>query len=123
MTQNVPNGSLIPFLQTHAAGTALYDVSDALEAVAKAVALTGRKGKLRLEIAIKPAGRASGALEYEVEVTKAMPKPDRLTSIWFVDPETGAMTRDNPRQLAMQFKAVERPAVDVNPATARATNG
>lgn len=60
------------FLREHRSGSTHDELSDALNALVAAVTEEGKAGKLTLTIAIKPAGRDSGALEVAAEMREVL---------------------------------------------------
>lgn len=68
-----------------------------LRKVCQACELTGKGGKVKLAITVKPAGKGNDALKLSVVVDSNVPRPDAIDRIFFVDPD-GEISRHNPRQ-------------------------
>lgn len=93
------------FLREHRSGSTHDELSDALNALVAAVTDEGKAGKLTLTIAIKPAGRDSGALEVAAEIKAAPPKPAPGVAIFFATPENN-LVRQDPRQAALELREI-----------------
>jgi len=84
------------FVTGLAKGRTNRDLSEALQAITKAVAETRKAGSLTLKIDIKPQ-QNTGAVTVTDKVTAKVPEFDRTASIFFVD-EDGHLVRDDPNQ-------------------------
>jgi hypothetical protein len=95
------------FIQTlphmHGGATA-SDLASKLKELVAAVGQTGKKGSLKLKIALKPAG--GGKVELSAEVSGEIPKPSQQASIFFTT-EKNELTRIDPEQREIQFPTGE----------------
>ena len=115
--KNTPHidGSFLAMLQLHRHGTALTDLSAAMQTITRNVESAGRSGSFTLKVTIKPAGRGSGvAFDIEDEIKLSPPKQKSESSIFFSD-EQGRLVRNNPAQAEMELKAL--PSVTEEAAT------
>lgn len=90
--------SIRPFVDTFRSvryGELEQEMADALAALTLACRSTGRAGSITLKLSIKP-GKA-GQMELSDDVTVALPKLERGTTLMFDTPE-GNLQRENPRQ-------------------------
>jgi hypothetical protein len=94
-------------LQHHRHGHCLDESSQALRDLMAAVATLGGPGKVSLTITVSPAG-ADGALLIEDAITIKLPKAKAPSSVFFRDPLTGAISRENPAQRQLPFEEVDR---------------
>jgi hypothetical protein len=103
------------FIQTlphmHGGATA-SDLASKLKELVAAVGQTGKKGSLKLKIALKPAG--GGRVELSAEVSGEIPKPSQQASIFFTT-EKHELTRLDPNQSELQFPSgAAKPAAAAN---------
>ena len=98
------NNSFINTLTAHREGDAIQELSEKLAEVCDAALLTGRAGKITLTFTVKPAGKSALAIVLEDDITVKVPKAEKVNSIFFL--HEGALVRDNPKQLKMEFKPV-----------------
>jgi hypothetical protein len=92
-------------------GFAMSELSERLGEVVAAVRLTGKKGKLRLELEVKPASRGETVcVMVEDEISTKIPKPDRITTIFYAD-EQNLLQRQDPRQKEFELRTVKAPEV------------
>lgn len=82
-------------------GSLLPRLSEDLNALVKAVRAEGRKGKLTLELEIKPSG-ANGQVKITSDVKVKAPQPEKGESIFF-STEHGQLMRQDPRQRELPF--------------------
>lgn len=75
-------------------GSVLMDAGEELQRVLTAVAQFEGKGVFTLKIEVKPGGRG---MEFKPVVTVKLPKPEPMTSIFFMG-ENGLLQRNDPRQ-------------------------
>jgi len=105
-----------PFIDTLRdieAGGLLDELSEAQFGLIDAIRLSGKGGKLVIELTYKPDGRGQMNIKADVKVKE--PTLSRGTSLFFLTPE-GNLTRRNPRQQDLPL----RPVLDEDsPATLR----
>ena len=95
------------------AGGLLDELSEAQFGLIDAIRLSGKGGKLVIELTYKPDGRGQMNIKADVKVKE--PTLSRGTSLFFLTPE-GNLTRRNPRQQDLPL----RPVLDEDsPATLR----
>lgn len=104
------NNHFLNMLQGHREGTAITELSEAMAKATEAALLTGRPGSVILKFTFKPAGKVAGAVVIEDDITTKLPKAEKVNSIFYF--HDGALVRDNPKQLKMEFKPVERAVGD-----------
>jgi len=80
-------------------GTA-SELAHELTELVQAAAMTGKKGKLTLEIQVKPTG--AGKMEIEAEVKPKAPKPTKHSTTFFSN-ERFELQRSDPNQKELQF--------------------
>ena len=115
-TQQQTDGAFLRFLQAHHLGDALNDVAAQLKELTRACTESGKPGSLTLTLKLKPSGRGAGApLFVEDEIKLKAPAREPRRSIFFADPQTFALVRDNPQQTQLPLKTV--PAEPVVPLT------
>lgn len=100
------NNHFLNMLQGHREGLAITELSEAMAKATEAALLTGRPGSIILKFTFKPAGKVAGAVVIEDDITTKLPKAEKVNSIFFF--HEGALVRDNPKQLKMEFKPVEQ---------------
>jgi hypothetical protein len=91
-------------------GQFIDDASTKLAEIVNAVDITGKPGKLTIEITVKKVGRA-GALELVDKVSAKVPHEAPITTLMFPTPEGNLMTSD-PRQQALELQVVPIPTGD-----------
>lgn len=82
-------------------GRSHRELSDELARLTQAVRDTGRPGSVTLTITVKPS-KADGAFEIADKISSKIPAFDRPASLFFAD-ESGNLTREDPRQIAIEF--------------------
>lgn len=96
----------VELLKKHNKGALSLELSQKLTEAAKAVKETGKKASVTLKLDIEPAKKMAGAaVMFNALVTSALPKPDAMAAVMFVDDE-GTLTRDDPNQRT--FAEMER---------------
>ncbi|MFT0547891.1 hypothetical protein ACMHYO_16370 [Allopusillimonas ginsengisoli] len=85
-------------------GLLINETSELLAEIVKAVEVTGKAGKLTIELQIKKLSR-SGALEIIDKVTSKIPSEAALTTMMYPTPEGNLITED-PRQQKLDLKTV-----------------
>lgn len=97
-------------MQVHRHGEALNDLSAALRDSTEAAQLTGKPATVTLKITIKPAAQIKGAVIVEDDISVKLPKIKNDNSIFYADAE-GNLLREDPKQMKLQLKVIEAPAV------------
>jgi len=99
------NGAFHAMLQTHRGGAALNDIADAMLAATDAARTVGKPASFTVKFTVTPAG-TDGALMLDDDISTKLPRAPKRTSIFFANPETGALQRDNPNQMKLGLKIV-----------------
>ncbi len=99
------NNHFLNMLQGHREGEAITELSEAMAKATEAALLTGRPGAVILKFTFKQAGKVAGAVVIEDDITVKLPKAEKVNSIFYF--QDGALLRENPKQLKMEFKPVE----------------
>lgn len=95
-------------------GLLINEASELLAEVVKAVEITGKSGKLTIELQVKKLSR-SGALEIIDKVTSKAPSEAPMTTMMYPTPEGNLITED-PRQAKLDLKTVRAVgAADITP--------
>ncbi len=95
-------------------GMLLDEASEKLAEIVKAVDITGKAGRITIELQVKKLSR-SGALEIIDKVTSKIPAEAPLTTMMYPTPEGNLITED-PRQQKLDLKSVRVVgAADVSP--------
>jgi hypothetical protein len=91
-------------------GGLALEASEALQEAVQRCQDTGKQATVTVVLTLKPNG-ATGQIHFTDKVTSKLPMLDKGTSIFFGTPD-GNLTRDDPRQSAMDFvrPAADRPA-------------
>ena len=85
-------------------GRIVTDLAEAYPLLIEAVKLTGKKGELVLRLKVKPDGKgAVETVEIEGDVTTKVPKRDRRATTFFIDEKTHHLTRNDPKQVEINF--------------------
>jgi hypothetical protein len=92
---------------TMRSGSADEAASDALKKLVEAVAATGGKGSVTLQLAIAPLKDGDGELEVKAKIKLTLPATDIKTAIMYAD-EDFNLTKANPRQLSMLNEGNDR---------------
>lgn len=64
---------------------------------------TGKAGKIRLDVDVKPMKGDAATLQVTATVVSKVPQPDAQASIFFVDGD-GNLTRNDPRQMSLPLR-------------------
>ncbi len=99
------NGAFLLLLQKHRSGGLLNDAADAVKIVTEAVTRVGKPGVIAIKITLTPAG--SDAVEVDDEIVTKAPKAPTRSSIFFANPETGYLQRENPMKMLPGLSLVE----------------
>ena len=103
-------------LQQHRGGDVLNDMALCIREATEAVQLLGKPATITLKLAIRPAGKAHGAVTVQDDIKMTLPKQDRPASFFFAD-DKGNLLREDPRQTRLPLRMVAGGAVEeVNPA-------
>lgn len=79
-------------------GHSIDELDQSLRLISEAVGVTGKGGKLILEITVKPSDRGNTeTLIVTDKIKLVVPEPDRAAAVFFWDPETREMVRQNPQ--------------------------
>ena len=103
--------SFADWLFSQRSGLCLNDLSKALAEVSQAVVDTGLGGTVRLTISVKPLaafGGGSNQLVVKDDISTTVPKRPNEPSLWFFDEEEPGLQRDDPRQMSLALKEVQR---------------
>lgn len=89
----------VEWLKEQRRGLTQSELTDALHEVVAAVQQHGKVGTLTLQITVRPATKNSyGAVTVSDKVTVKAPEGERDESLFFVDPASGDLIRNNPFQ-------------------------
>lgn len=88
-------------------GKLLLEAQQKLQDVVKTCRATGKKGELTIKLSIKPS--ANGEMHVTGTADAKAPKPE-VTASLFYDSEDGALLREDPKQVAMDFEAAQNDA-------------
>lgn len=86
-------------------GEFLNECADKLQEVVAGVEVTGKAGKLVIEITIKPASKGQGAVMVADKITAKLPQLPAGETIMFVTTENNLVPND-PRQKDLDLKSV-----------------
>lgn len=100
--------SILHLLSQIRGGAALEDANRMLSELAQACRETGKKGKLTLTIEVTPDKTDTTILELQPDVAAKMPKRPYTKGLVFYDDATGTLTREDPRQLALELERKEK---------------
>lgn len=114
MTTDQPTedtGQVRPFaavLQDIEHGTLADQLAIDVQQLVKAVRDLGRKGTLTLKVEVAPR-KGGNALNVTARRDLKLPQEEPVESVFFTD-KSGNLLRDDPRQMALPLRQVERPA-------------
>jgi hypothetical protein len=101
-------------------GRVATDLAAEYPKLIEAVKLTGKKGELTLTLVIKPEGKGEvQTVEVLGQVKPKVPKRDRKPSIFFVEPDTHLLTRNDPNQADLPFRDETAPQGTARAAAAK----
>lgn len=89
-------------------GYLLSELEEQLAKVVQAVDVTGKAGKLTIQLTVKKVSR-SGALEILDKITSVAPEEAPLTTLMYPTPE-GRLAPSDPRQQALDLKTLPNTA-------------
>ena len=109
MPNTDPDRRIRPFADTLLElfdGASHDELSEALNELLQAVALTGKSGTLTYTLKVRPAGRnATGTVMFTDNVATKMPKVERQETVFFVDGD-GNPSRHAPNQERLPLREV-----------------
>lgn len=88
-------------------GAALLDAGKDLNELCRAVKETGKSGTLTFKITVEPDKTDNTVVTLQPDVTLKLPKKARAKGIFYVDEKTGDLTREDPRQIALDLERAE----------------
>lgn len=100
-------------------GVLLHDFAEKLAELVQAVDITGKPGKITLEINLRKSTAQTMAASGAVKVTK--PKEPLIETLLFPTPE-GDLLTENPRQSTLPLQVVQTPTADQLLTQASTTN-
>lgn len=91
----------------HKGGAMISEISAAIKQVTSAVQLTGRPGKVLLQMTLRPASKGTaGTLVFEAKVKATAPELDATGSIFYADDDFN-LVREDPNQKKLDLRVVE----------------
>lgn len=98
--------AFLNILSAHKGGTMISEVSAAIKQVTAAAQLTGRAGKVTLEMSLRPASKGTAStLVFETKVKAKVPEAEAPGSIFYAD-EDFNLVRDDPKQAKLDLRVV-----------------
>lgn len=91
-------------------GKVAADATERMAELVKRVRETGKSGTLTLEVKVKPASRASGAMFISAKIATKLPETGIDETMLFDTPE-GALVGEDPAQKKLDLHVAEAPAV------------
>jgi leucyl aminopeptidase (aminopeptidase T) len=85
-------------------GAALIDAGKDLAELVKAVKECGKAGSITFKITVEPDKTDDTVVTLQPDVTCKMPKKPRAKGLFYVDAKTGALFREDPRQLELEME-------------------
>jgi hypothetical protein len=82
-------------------GAAIHDAAKELNDLVRAVKDTGKSGTLTIKLTVEPDKTDDTVVTIQPDVTLKLPKKARAKGIFYVDPKTYDITREDPRQLEL----------------------
>lgn len=98
-------------------GRVVEAASEELAEVVKAVMITGKPGSVTVTVEIRPQGKGDNALIVSAKVNAKEPQEDLPAGIFFADPGTGDLLREDPTQQRMFATAPEATIAAHDPVT------
>lgn len=111
------DSTALTVLQNTRRGEVLNDVGAALREVAGAVMLTGKDGKVTIELAVSKS-TIDGALIITDEVKAKVPKSKKPSALFYAD-DDGNLLREDPKQQTLPLRTVDGGAAAEQPQTLR----
>lgn len=99
MTTQTNPQAFAQWMHEHRGGSFHSELSVKLSEVLSAVVDTQKPGELKITIKIKPSGNQ---LLFVDTVSTNVPEHDKELSLFFYDDDTGAVSKDDPRQLRIE---------------------
>ena len=107
--------AILDVIGNHKGGACLTEVSAALRQVTAAVQLTGKGGKVTLEMSLRPASKsAAGTLIFETRVKSKVPEADAPGSIFYANDDYN-LVRDDPNQKVLDLRVAGKPTGQAAP--------
>lgn len=101
--------ALVDVISQSRGAAVLTDAARLLNELSRAVKETGKSGTLTLRLTIKPDKTDNTVVSVDPEVSAKTPKRPYPSSVFYVNDQTGDLTREDPRQLELlKEKAAER---------------
>src|ERR1043166_7970293 len=113
MTPTIDN-SAIQLLSTLNGGACASEMAEKLREASKAAGDQRKKARLTIEIEIAPG--KSGAAEVSYKISSKVPRAEADPAFYFIC-EDGSLSRKDPRQRELEFKAVEGGQASPEPET------
>lgn len=101
--------SIIQTLNQINGGVLMHDFGEKLAELVQAVEITGKPGKITLELNLRKSTQLTMAASGAVKVTK--PKEPLMETLLFPTPEGNLLT-ENPRQINLPLQVVQTPTAD-----------
>lgn len=99
MTTNTNPQPFAEWMHEHRGGAFHSELSEKLAEVLAAVVDTQKAGSLTIKIRVKATGNQVSFVD---TVSADVPEYDKELSLFFFDEETGALSKDDPRQLKIE---------------------
>jgi hypothetical protein len=99
-------------LREHRNGGAVQDLSEELAKVVAGVRATGKAGKLKLTLTIKPPAKGIGFLVVEDDIDAKIPKEPVESSIFYAT-DDNVLQRNDPQQQTFDLKELPTPKAEV----------
>lgn len=97
---------ILNLLDEHQNGSTISDLSEAYREVVEACELTGKPGKVTLEISIRPPSKGKArVVGIAMKVESKIPEADPYLSMWYVG-DNGELLREDPRQRKLDLRVV-----------------
>lgn len=108
--QQVVSNAFDRTLRDIRAGESLTELSEKLSELVAAVRATGKGGKLKYELTVKPASKGETvALMIVDNIDVKLPKSERAANIFFAN-DQNLLQRSDPRQRELELRSVPTPA-------------
>ena len=109
--------TFLDVVTAHQSGDCISDLSAAIKQVTAAVQLTGRAGKVTLEMLLRPASGGSRAtIIFETDIKTKIPKAEAQGSIFFADDDYN-LVRDDPNQKKLDLRIAAEKDEELRKAT------
>lgn len=101
------NNSALRVLAELDNGRTASELDYELAQLVQAATITGKKGKVTVEVTVEPNGE--GKVEIDADVKPKVPKPTKHTTTFFVG-DSGHLSRSDPRQRELNFQSAKAAA-------------